>query len=247
MSKLVAAPKLMELDWSKAALQLAGDLVRNKRLALGLRQADLATQIPTSITTVAWLEQGRAFAISDTLLGSFGEALGFNLMEQAFFVGLYKHRPNKTPPVVSGRFWQPFIEPVTGPPLLLTNRCWDVLVRSDPANDEFLQLTTTKPTFHLLEQLLEIIDPMRDEAFIHRQIDQFRIDSIRHIGQTAHTVLVQRLSAKSALFAQRWRSTEFSADELAPAGFKLGELELQVERMEDAKRDVTLHIFRVVR
>jgi transcriptional regulator with XRE-family HTH domain len=235
----------VELNWSKPPLGIAGDIVKAKRLALGLRQRDLADRVPTSVTTVSWLEQGRDFSLSDQLFQSFCTALECNAMEKAFLIGLRRHQPHEIEPTTSGRFWQPFVEPVTGPPLLLTNRCWDVLVRSDPANNEFAALTTNKPTFHLLEQLLTVTNPIQDLVFLNRQIDQFRIDSIRHLGQPAHTNIVKRLATISNAFARRWCSTEFSPDSDRSPEFTLGRLKLKVERMHDHDRSLILHLFHV--
>jgi transcriptional regulator with XRE-family HTH domain len=233
------------LDWSKAPLAIAGDFLQAKRLASGLRQTDLAALVPTSRTTVAWLEQGREFSISDNLFRSFCKALECNSLETAFLLRLRGHETNYPTPTTSGRIWQRFVEPFLGPPMLVTNQCWDVLVRSDPANNDFLRLARNRSSFHLLEQYLALADHTSSTTFLHRQIDQFRIDSISHLGQTVHKEIVERLARKSDLFAKRWRSLEFSADSEEPPILLVENNRIKVERMYDLQRGFVLHIFSV--
>jgi transcriptional regulator with XRE-family HTH domain len=234
--------EVSSLDWSQSPKALAGVFLQAKRVSLGLRQKDLAALIPTSVTTVAWLEQGRAFSLSDKLFQDFCRALGCNVLESTFLLRLRQHDPNRPVPTTSGRFWQKFVEPFVGPPMLVTNHYWNVLVRNDPANNRFQAFTTNKATLNLLEQLLALGDPNDDRSFLLRQIDQFRIDSVRFLGQSAHTDIVDRLRKKSELFAERWHSPVFSPD--ADETFLVVEgNRVRVERMYDTERGFVLHLF----
>jgi hypothetical protein len=62
------------------------------------------------------------------------------------------------------------------------------------------------------------------------------------LGQSAHDDIVDRLSKKSELFAERWHSPVFSPN--ADETFLAGEgNRVRVERMYDTERGFALHLF----
>jgi transcriptional regulator with XRE-family HTH domain len=180
-----------------------------RRRATGLRREEVAVLAGLSATWYTWLEQGRAFRISEPMLAAVARALRLTSDERAYLYSLALDDPHRRgrdeaglpPALVATIDASPF-------PAYVKSACWDLLYANAAAERVFGFTATSGAGCNLIRWSFtaEARALFRDwRTHIARDVGLFRADLAEGKPDPAARAMIAELERDSDEFCQIWR------------------------------------------
>ncbi|MEO8297826.1 MAG: helix-turn-helix transcriptional regulator [Burkholderiales bacterium] len=193
-----------------------------RRRAPGLRREEVAALCGISPTWYAWIEQGRATAVSVETLVALAQGLRLSPAERAYLfeVGARADPARRPPREAPPHGLQPLVQAVRTPAYVLDHH-WEAVAWNRPAAALFADWLGARAGRSGPHNLLRYVflHPQAP-AFIEgwaeragRLVAEFRADTATWRDDPVQRSLVDALRAGSSVFAAAWRSQQVLARE----------------------------------